>query len=72
MKMLRNGQSKLVIMANNCPSIRKTQLRYIAILCGYKVLHFEGNVFELGAAVSRMHRVCVLTIQDPGDSDILC
>ena len=28
------------------------------------------NMF-IGTAVSRMHRVCVLAIQDPGDSDIL-
>ena len=48
MKMLRNGQSKLVIIANNCPAIRKTQLEYMAILGGSKVLHFEGNNVELG------------------------
>ena len=71
MKMLRNGQSKLVIISNNCPAIRKTQLEYMAILGGSKVLHFDGNNVELGTAVSRMHRVCVLAIQDPGDSDIL-
>merc|ERR1712160_213669 len=71
MKCLRNGQSKLVIISNNCPSIRKTQLEYNAILGGSKVLHFDGNNVELGTAVSRMHRVCVLSIQEPGDSDIL-
>eukprot|EP00354_Favella_ehrenbergii_P002981 CAMPEP_0170450976 /NCGR_PEP_ID=MMETSP0123-20130129/349_1 /TAXON_ID=182087 /ORGANISM="Favella ehrenbergii, Strain Fehren 1" /LENGTH=76 /DNA_ID=CAMNT_0010712469 /DNA_START=141 /DNA_END=371 /DNA_ORIENTATION=+ len=71
MKCLRNGQSKLVIISNNCPSIRKTQLEYMSILGGSKVLHFDGNNVELGTAVSRMHRVCVLSIQDPGDSDIL-
>ena len=71
MKMLRNGQSKLVVISNNCPAIRRTQLEYMAILGGSKVLHFEGNNVELGTAVSRMHRVCVLAIQDAGDSDIL-
>ena len=48
MKCLRNGQSKLVIISNNCPSIRKTQLEYNAILGGSKVLHFDGNNVELG------------------------
>merc|ERR1712241_1340940 len=38
MKCLRNGQSKLVIISNNCPAIRKTQLEYMAILGGSKVL----------------------------------
>ena len=48
MKCLRNGQSKLIIVANNCPAIRKTQLEYMAILGGSKVLHFDGNNIELG------------------------
>ena len=48
MRALRNGQSKLVLIANNCPAIRKTQLEYMAILGGSKVLHFEGNNVELG------------------------
>ena len=71
MKSLRNGQSKLVLISNNCPAIRKTQLEYMAILGGSRVLHFEGNNVELGTASGRLHRVCVMSIQDPGDSDIL-
>ena len=71
LKSLRNGQSKLVLIANNCPAIRKTQLEYMAILGGSRVLHFEGNNVELGTASGRLHRVSVMSIQDPGDSDIL-
>ncbi len=48
MKCLRNGQSKLIVISNNCPAIRKTQLEYMAILGGSKVLHFDGNNIELG------------------------
>ena len=48
MKCLRNGQSKLIVISNNCPAIRKTQLEYMAILGGSKVLHFDGNNVELG------------------------
>ena len=48
MKSMRNGQSKLVLISNNCPAIRKTQIEYMAILGGSKVLHFEGNNVELG------------------------
>ena len=54
MKCLRNGQSKLVIIANNCPAIRKTQLEYMAILGGAKVLHFDGNNVELGKSLSSL------------------
>jgi large subunit ribosomal protein L30e len=60
-----------MIIANNCPAVRKTELEYLAILGGSKVLHWDGNNVELGTAVGRLHRVCVLTIQDAGDSDIL-
>ena len=55
MKMLRNGQSKLVIISNNCPAIRKTQLEYMAILGGSKVLHFDGNNVELGKLTPSLH-----------------
>jgi large subunit ribosomal protein L30e len=71
MKALRNGQSKLLIISNNCPAIRKTQLEYMAILANSDVIHYEGNNVELGTALGRLHRVCVMSIQDPGDSDIL-
>merc|ERR1711874_5090 len=71
MKSMRNGQSKLVLISNNCPAIRKTQLEYMAILGGSRVLHFEGNNVELGTASGRLHRVSVMTVLEPGDSDIL-
>ena len=48
MRAMRNGQAKLVLISNNCPAIRKTQIEYMAILGGSKVLHFEGNNVELG------------------------
>ena len=63
MKMLRNGQSKLVIISNNCPAIRKTQLEYMAILGGSKVLHFDGNNVELGKLAPTSHASLVQNFQ---------
>ena len=63
MKMLRNGQSKLVIISNNCPAIRKTQLEYMAILGGSKVLHFDGNNVELGKLTPTSHASLVQHFQ---------
>ena len=54
MKSMRNGQSKLVLISNNCPAIRKTQIEYMAILGGSRVLHFEGNNVELGKHTIRL------------------
>merc|ERR1712070_673289 len=70
-KQLRNGTSKLMVIASNCPAVRRTELEYLGVLGGSKVLHWEGTNVELGTAIGRLHRVCVITIQDAGDSDIL-
>jgi large subunit ribosomal protein L30e len=47
-KSLRQGQSKLIIIANNCPAIRRTELEYYAMLSKSQVHHFDGNNIELG------------------------
>lgn len=35
------------------------------------VHHYSGNNVDLGTACGKLHRVCVLTITDAGDSDIV-
>ncbi len=47
-KSLRQGQAKLILIANNCPSIRRTELEYYAMLAKAQVHHFDGNNNELG------------------------
>ena len=47
-KALRLGQSKLIIISNNCPAIRRTELEYYAMLSKSQVHHFDGNNVELG------------------------
>ena len=71
LKLLRQGQAKLVLIANNCPQIRRTELEYYAVLAKADVHHFEGNNIELGTACGRLFSVSALVITDPGDSDIL-
>merc|ERR1711862_276586 len=46
MRAMRNGQAKLVLISNNCPAIRKTQIEYMAILGGSRVLHFEETTLS--------------------------
>ena len=48
LKGLRQGQSKVILISNNCPAIRRTELEYYAILGKSKVHHFDGNNIELG------------------------
>jgi len=70
-KALRAGQSKLILISNNCPAIRKTELEYYAMLAKSDVHNFEGNNVELGTALGKLYAVSAMVITDPGDSDIL-
>ena len=64
-------QAKLIIISNNCPAIRKSEIEYYAMLSKTGVHHYAGNNVDLGTACGKLHRVSVLTITDPGDSDIV-
>merc|ERR1712205_235387 len=70
-KSLRSGQSKLILISNNCPAIRRTELEYYAVLAKSDVHHFDGNNVELGTACAKLFPVSAMVISDPGDSDIL-
>ncbi|XP_015792041.1 60S ribosomal protein L30 [Tetranychus urticae] len=71
LKTLRSGKAKLVIIANNTPSLRKSLIEYYAMLAKAGVHHYSGNNIELGTACGKYFRVCSLSITDPGDSDII-
>ena len=68
---MRQGQAKLIIIAKNCPAIRRTELEYYAMLAKADVHHFDGNNVELGTAAAKLFAVSALVVTDPGDSDIL-
>jgi len=70
-KTLRNGKAKLIIIANNCPALRKSEIEYYAMLAKTGVHHYHGDNNELGTACGKYYRVGVLSITDPGDSDII-
>ena len=70
-KSLRSGQAKLILISNNCPAIRRTELEYYAVLAKADVHHFDGNNLELGTALGKLFAISAMIISDPGDSDIL-
>ena len=71
LKSLRSGKSKLVIISNNCPPLRKSEIEYYAMLAKTGVHHYQGNNVDLGTACGRYYRVSCCSITDPGDSDII-
>lgn len=82
--------AKLVLIAANCPALRKSEIEYYAMLSRTTVHHYGGTNVALGTAAGKLFRVgcvhlqhlhhivlilncnkSVMTITDPGDSDLL-
>ncbi|XP_053991505.1 60S ribosomal protein L30-like [Hylaeus volcanicus] len=71
LKTIRTGKAKLVIISTNCPALRKSEIEYYAMLSKTGVHHYHGDNNELGTACGKLFRVGVMTVTDPGDSDII-
>ena len=71
LKTLRSGKSKMILICNNAPPLRKSEIEYYSMLAKCHVVHYEGNNVELGRACGHLYRVSCMCIVDPGDSDIL-
>ena len=71
LKTLRQGKSVLVIISDNCPALRKSEIEYYAMLSKTQVHHYAGNNNDLGTACGRFFRVSCLSVTNPGDSDIV-
>ncbi|CAD5192664.1 unnamed protein product, partial [Musa acuminata subsp. malaccensis] len=66
LRSLRSSKAKLVMIANNCPPLRKSEIEYYAMLAKVGVHHFSGSNVDLGTACGKYFRVCCLSIIDPG------
>ncbi|VDP96772.1 unnamed protein product [Trichobilharzia regenti] len=71
LRLLRKGGARLIIIANNTPPLRKTEIEYYAMLSKTGVHHYNGTNRDLGTACGKYFRVSTLAIEDPGDSDII-
>jgi len=71
MKSVRKGKSKLILIASNCPHLRKSEVEYMAMLGKVPVHHYAGDNTSLGTACGKFFNCSILTILDGGDSDIL-
>ncbi|AFZ79170.1 60S ribosomal protein L30, putative [Theileria equi strain WA] len=68
---LRNGKALLVILSNNCPPLRRSEIEYYAMLAKCGVHHYTGDNNDLGTACGKYFRVGCMAILDAGDSDIV-
>ena len=66
-KAVKNGEAKLLIVTSNCPEEAFREKTYKKV----PILHFKGTNVELGAASGKPFTVSVITVVDPGESDIM-
>eukprot|EP00703_Trepomonas_sp_PC1_P002796 JAP93810.1 Ribosomal protein L30 [Trepomonas sp. PC1] len=69
-KAIRNGQAKLVILANNLPTLVSSQIEYLCMLAKVTVNKFPSSSRELGIALGRPYNVGVMAITEGGDADL--
>jgi large subunit ribosomal protein L30e len=67
----RFAKAKLLIVASNCPARYRTDIVQYAKQSSVPIFDFPGNSVDLGAACLKPFVVAVLTIKEPGDSEIL-
>ena len=70
-KTLRHNKAQMVIISNNTPPLRKSEIEYYAMLAKCQVVHYTGNNTDLGTACGKFFRVSMLSVTNAGDSDIL-
>ena len=70
-KTLRQNKAQMVIISNNTPPLRKSEIEYYAMLAKCQVVHYSGNNQDLGTACGKFFRVSMLSVTNAGDSDIL-
>merc|ERR1712113_1053291 len=71
LKTIRQAKAKMVIVSKNCPALRKSEIEYYCMLSKTFLHQYEGTNTELGTACGKLFRVGVLSVTNPGDSDIL-
>ena len=70
-KSAKIRRAKAFVIAENTPSEKKEDLIRYANLSKIPVIIYPKSSQDLGVICGRPHLVSVVTIYDPGDSDIL-
>lgn len=70
-KAITSNEAKLVIVASKNKGDRLSDIIHIAKLSNIRVEVFEGTPMDLGVVCGKPFSVSVLSIMDPGNSNIL-
>lgn len=67
----RFSKAKLLIIASNCPEPYKSDITHYAKQSAVPLYGYQGSSVDLGSACLKRFVVSVLTVREPGDSEIL-
>lgn len=72
-RAVKHGDVKLVILAANTPSSIRNDIIHYTNLSDPKIptMDYEGSSLDLGFICGKPYLVSVVSVQQPGDSDIL-
>ena len=65
------GKAKMIILAANCPKGIREDIEYYANLSKVPLISHNGTSLDLAALCGKPFSVSVLSIREPGDSEIL-
>lgn len=71
LKTIKHGQARLVIVASTCVRSTVADIEHYAKLANVPVHVFSGDSRELGLACGKPFMISVLTVVEPGSSNIL-
>ncbi len=66
-----SGDAQLVVLATNCPEDLRTRATEAAEDAEVPLYAYAGSNHDLGSACGKPFAVAVLTVVDPGESDVL-
>ncbi len=65
------GGAKLILISKNCPKERRDNLAYLCDKSKISYLSLEFTSLEIGSICGKPYSISVLSIIEPGNSDIL-
>lgn len=71
LNLVKRGIGKLVVTSINCPKIILEDLETYCKFSNIAIHSYKGSSYDLGFLCGKTYMISVLTILEPGDSDIL-
>lgn len=66
-----NKKAKMVIVSSNCPASAREDLERYSKMSNVRVYRFKGTSMELGSVCGKPFSISMLTVLDPGESEVL-